>query len=256
MAKTITKKRLEQFAEALSADDKTTAQTAESYQQYMLKLVEFLDGRALTQPLLDEYKVWLMEEKQFQKRSANTYITAVRKFLKVMEWDSLSICVYPLDRVLDKTKYGKYLTLKEYQRLVVTAFNMDMLQMGMLIQTMCHMSLRLKEGIAMTYEDVVRGYVEVTRQKQPFDESIPSYLRQDLEQFAKRCGIAQGGIFVTGSGRPADRSNLWRELKKLCRYAGLNEDEVSLQKLKKPELDDYYPYYPLPGHCDAARQAV
>jgi site-specific recombinase XerD len=220
----------------------------------MLKLVEFLDGRELTQPLLDEYKIWLMEEKHFQKRSANAYITATRKFLKVMKWDKLCIRVYPLDRVLDKSKYGKYLTIKEYRYLVGTAFEKDMLQMGMLIQTMCHMSLRLKEGIAMTYEDVMRGYMEVIRQKQPFNEYIPSYLRSDLEQFAVQSGITHGCIFVTSHGNPVDRSNLWREMKKLCSYAGLNVDDVSLQKLKKPEVEDYYPYYPLPEKSFGAEQ--
>ena len=45
-------------------------------------------------------------------------------------------------------------------------------------------------------------------------------------------GISSGCIFITKSGRPLDRSNIWAEMKKLCQGAGVEEAKVFPHNLR------------------------
>ncbi len=44
--------------------------------------------------------------------------------------------------------------------------------------------------------------------------------------------IAAGPVFVTRTGRPLDRSNIWHDMKALCREAGVAEGKVFPHNLR------------------------
>ena len=50
---------------------------------------------------------------------------------------------------------------------------------------------------------------------------LPSKLTVKLRRYAKKHGIRKGSIFITRTGKPIDRSNLWSEMKRLCEKAGI-----------------------------------
>ena len=47
-------------------------------------------------------------------------------------------------------------------------------------------------------------------------------------------------IFVTRSGKPMDRSNIWREMKQISRKAGINPDKVFPHNLRHLFARVYY----------------
>ena len=47
-----------------------------------------------------------------------------------------------------------------------------------------------------------------------------------LKAYARKRNIISGMIFVTRSGKPMDRSNIWREMKQISHKAGVNPDKV------------------------------
>ena len=53
-----------------------------------------------------------------------------------------------------------------------------------------------------------------------------------LKSHLKRTGITAGPVFVTRSGRPLDRSNIWRDMKVLCKSAGVKPDKVFPHNLR------------------------
>ena len=55
---------------------------------------------------------------------------------------------------------------------------------------------------------------------------IPARLQKKLLRYMKQHRIAFGPVFVTRSGAPLDRSNIWREMKALCRAAGVSDKKV------------------------------
>ena len=55
---------------------------------------------------------------------------------------------------------------------------------------------------------------------------IAQGLRQKLLRYAAQHGIAQGVLFVTRSGKPVSRTNIWREMKQLCSEAKVSPAKV------------------------------
>ena len=47
-----------------------------------------------------------------------------------------------------------------------------------------------------------------------------------LKEYIKSRNIKSGAVFVSKNGRPLDRSNIWKMLKDLCKFAGVNKDKV------------------------------
>ena len=47
-----------------------------------------------------------------------------------------------------------------------------------------------------------------------------------LAKYCRQRGITAGPVFVTRTGRPMDRSNIWRELHHLCEAAGVEARRV------------------------------
>ena len=71
-----------------------------------------------------------------------------------------------------------------------------------------------REITAQEYADLVRTARETGR------------LQKKLLRYMKQHRIAFGPVFVTRSGAPLDRSNIWREMKALCRAAGVSDKKV------------------------------
>ena len=44
--------------------------------------------------------------------------------------------------------------------------------------------------------------------------------------------IHSGAIFITRTGKSMDRSNIWREMKKLCKEANISEEKVFPHNLR------------------------
>ncbi|RAZ95441.1 integrase, partial [Klebsiella oxytoca] len=53
-------------------------------------------------------------------------------------------------------------------------------------------------------------------------------------------GISGGPVFVTRTGRPLDRSNIWHEMKGLCREAGVAETKVFPHNLRHLFAQAFY----------------
>lgn len=57
-------------------------------------------------------------------------------------------------------------------------------------------------------------------------------LRKRLKSYAKKTGIREGAVFVTKSGKPINRSNIWREMKNLCHKSHVDPGKVFPHNLR------------------------
>ena len=55
---------------------------------------------------------------------------------------------------------------------------------------------------------------------------LPTQLQKLLLEFAEMNGYKSGILFRTTSGKPLNRSNVWKEMKKLAKKAGINEKKI------------------------------
>lgn len=61
---------------------------------------------------------------------------------------------------------------------------------------------------------------------------LPGKLCGLLRKYIKKNKIKCGSVFVTKSGRPLDRSNIWADMKKLCELAGVSKEKVFPHNLR------------------------
>jgi len=61
-----------------------------------------------------------------------------------------------------------------------------------------------------------------------------------LKQYIKEQKIKSGAVFVTKNGNPLDRSNIWSDMKKLCKAANVSEKKVFPHNLRHLFARTYY----------------
>ena len=124
------------------------------------------------------------------------------------------------------------LTKKEYEKLLREARRKRDRRMEMLLQTLGATGIRVSELPYITVQAVKRGRAEVRckgKQRQVF---LPEALCRALRQYGKERNISAGPLFITRTGKPLDRSNIWREMKGLCEQAGVNPQKVFPHNLR------------------------
>jgi L-rhamnose mutarotase len=65
-------------------------------------------------------------------------------------------------------------------------------------------------------------------------------LKKMLLDHAKKNGIRSGAIFITRNGKPLDRSNIWAQMKSLCKAAGVKASKVFPHNLRKLFARTFY----------------
>ncbi len=241
MERTITPERLKQYEQILLGKETMAEESVRHYVRNVARFMEFLNGREVTQETLEGFKAWLVEDQNYKKSSANTFVLSARSFCEAMDWDGLGIKSYTMEYQYGK-KMEKRLTRHEYAILVHKAMDLKKYWLAMLIQTLCHMDLRYSELPALTAEAVRKGSMEIERWRHRICVMIPKQLLVELKNYMKLAGISSGILIRTSTGKLINRSNVWREFKQLCEEVGVDTGKITLHSLKMPGAEDYYPY--------------
>jgi integrase len=122
------------------------------------------------------------------------------------------------------------LTRGEYTRLLQAARENE--RLNLLIQTICATGIRVSELRHITAEAAQSGTAEVTNKGKTRSVFLPHKLKTALLRYCRRRGIASGAIFITASGKPLNRSNIWAEMKKLCAAANVAPAKVFPHNLR------------------------
>lgn len=124
------------------------------------------------------------------------------------------------------------LTRAEYLRLCRAAREKRNERLYLILQTICGTGIRVGELRYITVEAVGRGEATVTLKGKTRTVFIVPALREKLLRYASARGIRSGALFVTRTGKPLDRTNIWREMKALCRAADVNPRKVFPHNLR------------------------
>lgn len=120
----------------------------------------------------------------------------------------------------------------EYLRLLQAARNGKQKRLLLILQTLASTGIRVSELRHITVEAVAHGHASVQCKGKCREVFLPQKLCRKLKQWCSSCKIQSGCVFVTRSGHPVDRSNLWREMKALCKQAGVAENKVFPHNLR------------------------
>ena len=126
----------------------------------------------------------------------------------------------------------KELTKVEYTRLCRTAEKKHNERLTLILQTICGSGIRVSELQHITVEAVRQGEATVSCKAKTRSVFIMKELQKKLLRYAQSHGIKTGCIFITRTGRPISRTNIWREMKALCNEAGVNPQKVFPHNLR------------------------
>ncbi len=197
----------------------------------------YADGSPLTKDKLLKYKAFLANK--YEPSTVNVAIAAVNSLLKCVDRQDLLLKPLKIQKNMFLSA-DRELSKADYEKLVVTANNSKQEQLSMAIQTICATGIRVSELQYITVAAVHLGKAEISNKGKCRTIFIPSSLCKLLKKYAQKKGISNGAIFVTGTGKPLDRSNLWKQMKALCEKAGVNAKKVYPHNLRHLFARTYY----------------
>lgn len=175
------------------------------------------------------YKEHLQNE--YRPATINTKLAALNSFFAQIGCAALR--VKPL-KVQRKVYAGKSeeLTYGDYQRLVETARQSGNLRLALIIQTICSTGIRVSELRFITVEAVSQGEALIQLKGKSRTVLLPGKLRTALRKYIRKGQTKSGPVFVTRTGNPLNRSNIWRMMKNLCASAGVDPKKVFPHNLR------------------------
>lgn len=228
MSRIITNSIIGDFENYLRSNEKSD-NTIEKYLRDVRAFAVFLEARKINKSLVMEFKASLVEN--YEVTSANSMIAAVNAFLRFIGW--VDCCIKQF-KVQKKTfcSEEKELTKAEYIRLVNAAKERGNERLSLILQTICGTGIRVSELRFITAEAVRKGEAVVSCKSKTRTVFIVRELQKKLLNYTNAKGITTGCIFITKSGKPMSRCNIWREMKALCKQAGVAPGKVFPHNLR------------------------
>ena len=234
--KTITNEHLREFKEYLQNEEKAQA-TINKYLRDVREFQTWLGEQELCKTAVLAYKSHLCE--RYAPASVNAALSSLNSFFNFMEWYDLRVKNLKIQKQIFAST-DKELTKAEYDRLLQAAKQKKNERLYLLMQTICSTGIRVSEVRHVTVEAIKCGVAEINCKGKRRQVFLPKQLCQILKQYAKEQKIKSGAVFVTKNGNPLDRSNIWSDMKRLCKAANVSEKKVFPHNLRHLFARTYY----------------
>ena len=216
------------YETALREAEKSAA-TMEKYLHHVRQFVAHDAGRRIDKALVLEYKTRL--GKLYAPSSANAALAAVNGFLRFWGFESCGVKPFKVQKKLYCPE-ERELSREEYIRLVKAAKEKSSERLALLLETICATGIRVSELPYITVEAVARGEAVVHCKGKTRTVFLPAALQKKLRRYMQRQKIQSGPVFITRTGKPMNRSNIWREMKALCERAQVAPSKVFPHSLR------------------------
>ena len=228
MKRMITSQMVTRFRQALKENERSKA-TICKYEHDVRSFKIFAENRPVDKNMVLAYKATLLSK--YSVASANSMLAALNSFFYFLHWEDLIAKHFRVQKKVYCSE-TKELSKSDYLCLVKTASKKKNDRLDLLIQTICSTGIRVGELPFITVEASQAGEAVITCKGKTRTVFLVSKLRNKLLRYAKRKGICTGPIFITRGGKPMDRSNIWREMKKLSGSAGVPSEKVFPHNLR------------------------
>ena len=229
MERILTNSKIQDFYTWLKSEERSE-NTVDKYIRDVTAFMGYLGGDTITKDAVIAYKNKLINE-NYAVRSINSMLASLNSLFTFLGWVDLKVKSIKLQRQIYCPE-EKELTKAEYVRLVNAAKQKGNERLNLLIQTICGTGICVSELQFITVEAVKCGEATVSLKGKTRTVFIVKELKQKLLRYAREQKIESGAIFITRSGKPMSRTNIWREMKNLCTQAGVNPDKVFPHNLR------------------------
>lgn len=222
--------------------------TIEKYLRDVRRFLEFAEGEwpeeednmtgmELTRARVLAYKEYLI--KNYKPASINSMLTALNQYLEFVGRPDCRVQLCRIQKQIFQDE-ERILSMKEYRSLVKQAETEGKLRLGYILQTIGSTGIRIGELKYITVEALKKRLVHINYKGKSRYIILPESLIDLLRGYCEKRGIRTGSIFVTRSGRPVDRRNIWAEMKLLCRSAGVAESKGFPHNLRHLFAHSFY----------------
>ena len=225
----ITDMRITSFGQFLREEERSTA-TVEKYLREVRLFAAFLSGGGVTKTAVAQWKAHLLAE-NYNPATVNGKLSAIDRFLSFLGWEDCRVKHLRLQRRLFRES-SRELTKAEYERLIATAEESGKERLSLLMETICATGIRVSEVRYITVEAAEAGKAEISLKGKIRTILIPGKLCRKLLKYARKNKIASGEVFLTRSGRPLSRKQIWAEMKAICETAGVESGKVFPHNLR------------------------
>lgn len=225
----LTSEAVKSFKKYLREEEKSE-NTIEKYLRDVQAFVTYLGGSEVTKEVVVSYKNKLLSE-SYAVRSINSMIASLNSLFSFLNWTDCRVKSIKIQRQIYCPE-EKELTKAEYMRLVNTAKQKGNERLNLILQTICGTGIRVSELQFITVEAVRCGEAVVSLKGKTRPVFIVKDLQKKLLRYAAKQEIKSGAIFITKTGKPMSRTNIWREMKSLCEQANVNPNKVFPHNLR------------------------
>ena len=224
----LTNKEIEKFRNYLREEEKSE-NTMEKYIRDVTAFSAFCDG-TITKDTVIAYKQNLIDS-GYAVRSINSMLASINSLFSFLGWYELRVKSLKVQQQVFCPE-EKEMTKAEYERLCRTAERKQNEHLCLILQTICGTGIRVSELQFITVEAVRKGEATVSLKGKTRSIFIVRDLQKKLLRYISEQHIMTGAIFITRTGKPMSRTNIWREMKSLCIEAEVNPEKVFPHNLR------------------------
>ena len=237
MAISITTELIQNFRDHLHREERS-AGTIDKYLRDIHAFAAWLDGRELTRETAAAWKEHLLAQ-GYAPVTVNSMLAAVNGLFRFIGREDCRVKFLKIQRRLFREQ-SKDLTRPEYDRLLDTARELKRERLALLMEAICASGIRVSEVKYITVEAARNGKAVISLKGKIRTILLPNKLCRKLLKYARKQKIASGEVFLTKSGKSLSRRQIWAEMKRLCKAAGVEPSKVFPHNLRHLFASAFY----------------
>lgn len=226
------KANLEQYCDYLAMEEKNQS-TVYQYRKDILQFFSWLEEQEEREELTKEAVIAYKEKlpQRYKPTTINAKLAALNSFFTYLDRSDLRVKQLKIQHQIFCSK-DRELTQAEYDRLVKAAKDSENDRLDCILETICSTGIRVSELQFITVETVLKEETSIQLKGKVRPLMLPKKLRKLLKDYIEKHHLIKGPVFVTRTGQPLDRSNIWRMMKELCAKARVDPHKVFPHNLR------------------------
>lgn len=226
----LTNEQIAAFASSLVRAERTPA-TIEKYLRSVRAFFLYLDGQPVTKDAVVAWKEHLQSVGGYSPSTVNASLAAINDLFTFLGWTDCRAHYLKVQRRLFRDA-GQELGREDYERLITAARESGRERIALVMETICATGIRVSEVRYITVEAARSGQADIALKGKVRTILLPGKLCRKLLKYARQQKTASGEIFLTKSGKPLSRRQIWAEMKRLCLRAGVAPTKVFPHNLR------------------------
>ena len=237
----LTDQQITAFTASLFRAERSQA-TVEKYLRSVRTFFLYLNGQPVTKEAVVAWKEHLRLEEGYSPSTINASLAALNDLFSFLGWTDCRAHYLKIQRRLFRAA-GKELDRQDYTRLITAACDLGKERIALIMEAICATGIRVSEVRYLTVEAANEGQATISLKGKIRTILLPGKLCRKLLKYAKEQKITSGEIFLTRGGKPVGRGQIWAEMKRLCKKAGVEPSKVFPHNLRHLFATVYYKTY-------------